>query len=342
MRCSTAASAPTDSMARHSSRTCASDSSVPIEDRSSSAATGSDVSASSTASASSTVRLPDRRSSPDGLPVTAGSPNTPSTSSRSWKATPRSVPTSWKIACTSGRSAAAAAPSCKRAGDGVGRGLVGVDGHRRRHRRRTAGFGDDVEILAAEHFGADVGPDPLNASLRIRGELGGGDDVVGPHQGEIAEQDRRRHPELVGRSAPAAVAVRLGEQPVHGGQAAAGVGVVDHVVVHQGACVQQLQRREQPQDGRVGGVVGRRPRANPSRRMPAAAACRRAARIPRALRSGRRSRCRCRRSDCGVRRDTPAVGRSRRWPTRWLTVPLCPRSARRPFQSMFARECIQT
>ena len=46
---------------------------------------------------------------PDGLPVTAGSPNTPSTSSRSWNATPRSVPTSWNSVCTSGRSAAAAA-----------------------------------------------------------------------------------------------------------------------------------------------------------------------------------------------------------------------------------------
>ena len=61
---------------------------MPIDARSSLAATGSDLSASSTASASSTVRLPERRSSPDGLPVTAGSPNTPSTSSRSWKATP--------------------------------------------------------------------------------------------------------------------------------------------------------------------------------------------------------------------------------------------------------------
>ena len=89
---------------------------------------------SSTASASSTVRLPERRSSPDGLPVTAGSPNTPSTSSRSWNATPRSVPTSWKIGLHVGPVGGGGHAQLQRTGDGVGGGLVGVDGHRRRHR----------------------------------------------------------------------------------------------------------------------------------------------------------------------------------------------------------------
>ena len=42
--------------------------------------------------AMSTVRLPSRRSSPAGLPVASGSPKTPSRSSRSWKAWPRSRP----------------------------------------------------------------------------------------------------------------------------------------------------------------------------------------------------------------------------------------------------------
>ncbi|COX21815.1 Uncharacterised protein [Mycobacterium tuberculosis] len=82
MRLSAAARAPTASMTVRSSRTCASVNRVPIEVRNSLAAKGSDLSANSTASATSTVRLPDFRSSPDGLPVTAGSPNTPSTSSR--------------------------------------------------------------------------------------------------------------------------------------------------------------------------------------------------------------------------------------------------------------------
>ena len=44
------------------------------------------------ASATRTVRLPSRRSSPAGLPVSAGSPNTPSTSSRSWNASPSGSP----------------------------------------------------------------------------------------------------------------------------------------------------------------------------------------------------------------------------------------------------------
>src|SRR5680860_908857 len=42
--------------------------------------------------ATRTVSLPSRRSSPAGLPVSVGSPKTPSTSSRSWKASPRSSP----------------------------------------------------------------------------------------------------------------------------------------------------------------------------------------------------------------------------------------------------------
>ena len=112
MRCSAACSAPTAWMTSRSSFTCASVSWAPIELRNSSAAAGSDLSASSTASASSTVRLPDRRSSPDGLPVTDGSPKTPSTSSRNWNATPRSTPNCLKVSWTSGRSAAAATPSC--------------------------------------------------------------------------------------------------------------------------------------------------------------------------------------------------------------------------------------
>ncbi|SLJ82680.1 Uncharacterised protein [Mycobacteroides abscessus subsp. abscessus] len=66
--------------------------SVPMLVRSKDAAAGSVASARRSASASNTVRLPSRRSSPEGLPVTSGSPNTPSRSSRSWKATPMSVP----------------------------------------------------------------------------------------------------------------------------------------------------------------------------------------------------------------------------------------------------------
>ncbi len=48
--------------------------------------------AASRAMATSAVRLPSRRSSPAGLPVTDGSPKTPRTSSRSWKASPSGSP----------------------------------------------------------------------------------------------------------------------------------------------------------------------------------------------------------------------------------------------------------
>ena len=149
--------------------------------------------------------------------MTAGSPNTPSTSSRSWNATPRSVPSSWKIACTSGSVGGGGGAELKRPGDRVGGGLVGVDGHRRRHRLGAACLGGDVEVLPAEHLGADVGPHPLYATVRVERQVDGGDDVVGPDQGQVAEQDRRRQAELVGRAVPVALAVAVGEQPVHGG-----------------------------------------------------------------------------------------------------------------------------
>ena len=53
---------------------------------------------------------------------------------------------------------------------------------------------------------------------------------------------------------PVTAAVLVGEQPVHGRQPAAGGRGVDHIVVHQRARVQQLQRREQPQYRRCDGI----------------------------------------------------------------------------------------
>ena len=66
----------------------------------------------------------------------------------------------------------------------------------------AAGFGDDVEVLPAEHLGADIGPDPLDPAVGVGGQVGGGDDIVGPDQGQVAEQDRRRHAELFGGPVP--------------------------------------------------------------------------------------------------------------------------------------------
>ncbi|SHW84225.1 Uncharacterised protein [Mycobacteroides abscessus subsp. abscessus] len=97
-------------------------------------------------------------------------------------------------------------------------------------------------------------PHLVDAPARIGGQVGVRDDVVGPGQGEVAEQDGRGQPELLGRTAPALPAVPLGEQPVHGGQATAGRRTVDDVVVHQGAGLQQFQCGEQAQYRRVGRV----------------------------------------------------------------------------------------
>jgi hypothetical protein len=91
--------------------------------------------------------------------------------------------------------------------------------------------------------------------LCVGGQVGGGDDVVGPHQREVAQQNRRRNPELFGRPVPLAGAVLVGEQPVHGRQPAAGGRGVDHIVVHQRARMQQLKGREQPQHRRIDRIL---------------------------------------------------------------------------------------
>ncbi len=100
----------------------------------------------------------------------------------------------------------------QRSGHRVGRGLVGVDVHRRGHRFGTAGLRDDIEVLTAEHFGADVAPDLLDPLLRVGRDGCRGDDVVGPRQGQIAGQDGGRQAELPRGSVPVAVPVPVGEQ----------------------------------------------------------------------------------------------------------------------------------
>ena len=152
----------------------------------------------------------------------------------------------------------------QRARNRVRRSLVDVNGHRRCDRLGAAGLGDDVEILAAEDLGADGAPDPVHAPMRLERQVHRRDDVVGPHQGEIAEQDRRRDAELVRWPVPVAGAVFLGEQAMHRRQPAAGRRGVDDVVVHERAGVKQLERREQAQRlllVRGIGVFGHRPPA---------------------------------------------------------------------------------
>ena len=311
---STAASAPTDSITPHSSRTCASESSVPIEVRNS--LRGQRVGLVGAArrprpAARCAYRSAGRR------PTACRSPRDrrtrPSTSSRSWNATPRSLPTSWKIACTSGRSAAAAHPELKRPGDGVRRGLVGVDGHRRRDRRRAAGLGRRCRGTGrrAPRCGCRTTPAEPDAARR--------------RAGRRSRRCRRPTPGTRSPSRIAADRPNCSGEPCQRrsrcssaksrctvGSAAAGRRSRRsrrRAPARTRAAVRVPANNRRTSDGPTRRRDRRRPRASPSRRTRAAAACRRAARTPRARRSGRRSRCRCRRTGCGARRDTPAVGR---------------------------------
>ena len=66
--------------------------------------------------------------------------------------------------------------------------------------------------------------------------------IVAPRHEQVAEQDRARPAERRGIAGPSVRAVRRLERAVRGGAAAAGVGVVDHVVVHERGGVEDLER----------------------------------------------------------------------------------------------------
>ena len=133
------------------SSTAAAVSGVPREPSRRAAAAGE---AASRASATRTVRLPSTRSSPAGLPVVAGSPKTPSRSSRSWKASPSGSPK--RVSChLRRRRAGQGGADVERPLDGVLRGLVAQHRHR----------GVDV--------GAARGPAPTRRGTARRSPRGG-------------------------------------------------------------------------------------------------------------------------------------------------------------------------
>ena len=85
-------------------------------------------------------------------------------------------------------------------------------------------------------------PRRRRARSGVRRQAGAAQHVVGPRQGEVAEQDRGRGAEPGGPAAPARGGVPAGERDVHGRAAAAGGGGVHEVVVHERAGLDQLQR----------------------------------------------------------------------------------------------------
>ena len=83
--------------------------------------------------------------------------------------------------------------------------------------------------------------------------------VVAPRHEQVAEQDCARPAEGRGIAGPAVRAVRGLERAMRGGAAAARVGVVDHVVVHERGGVEDLER------GRGGDDLRGRRRRGPRR-----------------------------------------------------------------------------
>ena len=85
---------------------------------------------------------------------------------------------------------------------------------------------------------------PATAAARGRGRAAGGrrgEQVVRPGQREVTEQQRHREPVLLGVARGPVIGVLLGDGDVHARPAAPGVRAVDHVVVQQGAGLDQLE-----------------------------------------------------------------------------------------------------
>ena len=85
------------------------------------------------------------------------------------------------------------------------------------------------------------------------------EEAVAPAEQQVAEQQRGRRAVAGRRAGPAAVAVQALEPPVQARLAAAQVGVVHDVVVHERGGVEELEGRRDRHDAvERGGGVGRR------------------------------------------------------------------------------------
>ena len=164
-------------------------SAVPSEDCSTAASAGETA---SRASATSTVRLPSTRSSPAGLPVTAGSPKTPSWSSRSWNASPSGSPNAVSSSSSLRRRAGQGGADVQRPLDGVLRGLVAQHRHRGLDVGPAAGLHGHVQELPGDHLGAAQVEHVHRRADPVPAEARAAEQLVGPGQQQVAEQDRGR------------------------------------------------------------------------------------------------------------------------------------------------------
>ena len=187
-------------MIRRSASTCSASRARPSAASSRAAASAG---AASSASATSTVRLPSIRSSPAGLPVIDGSPKTPSRSSRSWNASPSGSPNA--PSCASWRSAPAGqrGADVERPLDGVLRRLVAQHRHRGVDVGDTARLHGHVEELAGDHLAAAAVEDVERRRDPVQRQAAAAEQLVGPAEQQVAEQDRRGGAVLLGVAAPA-------------------------------------------------------------------------------------------------------------------------------------------
>ena len=144
--------------------------------------------------AMSGVGLPSRRSSPTGLPVTAVSPNAPSTSSRSWNASPIGSPIAESGAGELGVAAGERGAEVQRPFDGVLARLVRRDAARGRGVGARGRGADEVERLADAELDAQLVED------RLRGVGRAAQQHVGVHEREVADEDRHAVAEAAGRA----------------------------------------------------------------------------------------------------------------------------------------------
>ena len=257
------------------------------------------------ASASSTVRFPDRRSSPDGLPVTAGSPNTPEHVVAQLERHPEVGADVVEDGLDVGAVGGGGGAQLQGAGHGVGRGLVGVDASspmrwtpRRWTRRRCRGT-----ARRAPRCGCPPTPAAPGGARRPAGRRS---TTMSSAQTSDRSPSRMaaEMPNCVGRAAPAAAAVqrrRSGCAPsaCRGGWRSRRSR--RRAPARTRAAVRGAANSRSTSRTASGSADRRPPRASPSRRTRGAAACRRAVRIPPGRRSGRRSRHRCRRRRGGGR-----------------------------------------
>ena len=157
--------------------------------------------------------------------------------------------------------------------DGVLRGLVAQHPHRLLDVRGAARLHRHVEELAGDDLAAGQVEEAERVAHDVVGQPAPPQQLVGPGQQQVAEQDRGRRAVLLGGPAPALLAVQRRERPVRRRPAAPGVGGVHEVVVHQRARVQQLQGGRGADQGRLVRDVRHGPRGSPTSRTPRGAAC---------------------------------------------------------------------